>query len=81
MHCLWILDVVKLGICFAFNLGLLCMCFCFGPLVFVGVDDESIGLSDGMVRCTVAMVVSTCVNGLSLIKSVCALLGLLILLA
>lgn len=80
MYCLLILDVVKLGIRFAFNLGLLCICFCFGPLVFVGADDESIGLSNGMARCMMAMVVSTYVNGLSLIESLCALLGLLVIL-
>ena len=71
---------MKIEICFVINLGLLCpfvFLLILGPLVFVGVDGESANSSDGMARCMVAVTMTTCVNGLSLIGLSYALLGLL----
>ena len=47
------------------------------PLVFVGAEGKSIDLSDEIAKCMVTMVVTTCINGLSLIGLSCALFRLL----
>lgn len=61
-----------------FYLWLLCICiFVLEPLVFVGAEGESADLRYGMARCMVAVTMTTCVNGLSLIGLSYALLGLL----
>lgn len=63
---------------FCFYFWLLCICiFVLEPLVFVGAEGESADLRYEMARCTVAVTVTTCVNGLSLIGLSYALLGLL----
>ena len=53
------------------------MYFVLEPLVFVGADGKFIDPSNGMARCTMVVAMTTYVNGLSLIKSLGALLRLL----
>lgn len=69
---------MKLGICFVFNFGVaLYVYFVLEPLVFVGADGKFIDPSDGMARCTMVVAMTTCINGLSLIKLLDDLLRLL----
>lgn len=81
LYCLWILGLMKLGICFVINLGLLCICvfvFVLWPLFFVGADGIYVDPSIGMVSYTVAVMVTNSVNPLSLIQFSSAMLGFVV---